>query len=165
MSADPYLTYIIGESERVENDLTSFRSRSLTVLTTSSGVIALITATIAFAASESETKAGISDQAIVSFGLSVAAFIVATILALLINRSAKVKRPSGDSLIALTGEAWIKDAGEHERHVAEATARFVQSMHTAIDKAAKLLNWAIVFQIAGLILAGIAGMLAATVSA
>lgn len=160
--SDPYLDYLVAEAERVENDLSSFRARSLTVLTTSSGVVGLITAAITFGSSKAEEDAGIVDGAIALLGLSIAAFIVATVLSLLINRSAKVQRPSSESLAALTTEAtWNEDADEHERYVAVALAGFIGSMHDAIDTAATHLNWAIGAQIVGLVLGGTGGVVAA----
>lgn len=160
--ADPYLEFLATETDRVESDLASFRQRSLTVLTTSTSVVALITASITFGSSETESKAGIPNAAIAIFALSIGCFVAATVLALLANRSAKVKRPTAASLKSLTTtETWNNDVEEHERYVASTYASFIESMHGAIDAAAEKLNCAIGLQIAGLSFGAGAGILTA----
>lgn len=159
---DPYLDFIVEEAKRVEGDLASFRSRSLSVLTSSTAVVGLITAAITFGASKSEGDTGVSDNAIAVLAVGIGAFVVATMIALAINMAAKVRRPDADSLIALTGEpVWTADVDHHERYVANSLAQFIQDMHVAIDRSAQLLNAAIGTQIIGLMLVSVGGIIAA----
>ncbi len=159
---DPYLDYIVEEAKRAESDLASFRGRALSVLTSSSAVVGLITAAITFGASDSESDAGISDNAVAVLGVGIGAFVVATMIALAINMAAKIRRPDASSLIDLTDEgAWTADAEHHERYVANSLAQFIQDMHAAVDRAGQLLNCAIGTQIIGLILVSVGGVIAA----
>jgi hypothetical protein len=156
----PYRELVDQEAKRAEDDLSAFRSRSLTIVTTSSGIITLITAVVTFAASKSEEERGLSDLAIAVVALALALFLAAAVLALLANAAGDITRPAGPELerIVTSGGWSTNSADEQEREVAEVTVAYVVSVRELAGKAADRLNWAIALQIAGLFVAAAAGV-------
>ncbi len=163
--ARAYRELIDKEAERAEADLTAFRSRALSVITTSSGLVTLLTGLITFAASKAEDDKGVADGVIALLALSFAGFFVAALLGLWTNMSKDVDRPAGTELDALVDEErWERYAGlssSEERQVAKVTATYVKSVRSIADTAGCRLNLAIGFQVGGLLFAAIAGVVAA----
>jgi len=156
-----YRELIEQEAKRTEDDLSAFRARSLAVVTTSSGIVTLITAAVTFGASKSEVERGISDGAIVVMVIGIALLLAAAILALMANRAGDIQRPSGADLKRIvTSAEWSKNSSvEQEREVAETLATYVVSVRKVSDRVASSLNRAILLQIAGVLVAAVAGII------
>ncbi len=154
----PYRELIEQEARRAEDDLAAFRARSLTIVTTSSGIITLLTGVVTFAASKSEEERGLPDITIVLMGVGLALFLAAAVVAMMANAAGIVDRPSGpDMEQAASREGWVEyDAVEQEREVAAVLVKYVTSVRTLSDRAADRLNYAIWLQIAGLAFAALA---------
>jgi hypothetical protein len=160
----PYTRLVEQEAKRVEDDLAAFRSRALTVVTTSSGVITLLTAVATFASSRAEKENGLSGGILLLVGLSLLLFVVAATLALMANAPGTCEKPSGDALRNLTspdsGE-WASEPDQQERKVAKVNVTYLISVRVIAERSANFLFLAIAFQIGGLVLAAIAGLVAA----
>jgi hypothetical protein len=158
----PYRDLIEQEVSRAEQDLSAFRSRALTVVTTSSGIVTLLTGIITFGASKVEEEKGIPDAAIVIIAIALALFVAAAVFALLANSPADIDRPSGPELARITTSAgWVEhkdEDGEQEREVAEVLVTYLTSLRQAGDTAACKLTTAIWLQIIGLGVAAAAGV-------
>jgi hypothetical protein len=151
----PYRDLIEQEVSRAEQDLSAFRSRALTVVTTSSGIVTLLTGIITFGASKVEEEKGIPDAAIVIIAIALALFVAAAVFALLANSPADIDRPSGPELARITTSAgWV----EHKDEVAEVLVTYLTSLRQAGDTAACKLTTAIWLQIIGLGVAAAAGV-------
>lgn len=160
-----YLELIQQEAKRAEDDLSSFRARALTIVTTSSGVVTLLTGLVTFGASKLEKEKGLPDGVIVLLACAFAGFVVAAGLALWANRGGEIDRPNGADLSALTEPtSWQQDVlnpSEEERQVAATLVKYVTSLRSLADRTAKDLNVAIGCQIAGITFAAVAGFVAA----
>lgn len=161
----PYLELIQQEAKRAEEDLSSFRARALTIVTTSSGVVTLLTGLITFGASKFEEDKGLPDAVIALLACAFTGFVVAAGLALWANHGGEIDRPRGTGLTDLTERAsWEADASnpsEEERQVAIVLVKYVKSLRTLADRTAVNLNVAIGCQIAGITFAALAGLVAA----
>ena len=156
MTTHPSLELIQSELTRAETDLTGFRSRALTVVTTSAGVVTLLTGLVTFAASRAEEDDGINAASVALIAVALAGFVVAAVLALFANRSREIRRPKADSLrVAVTPEGWYddEDDSEHQREVASVLVTYLISVRNAADSTARTLNRAIACQIFGLLFA------------
>lgn len=160
----PIRELIEAEAQRAEADLASFRSRSVAVVTTSSGIVTLLTGVFTFAASKTEDEAGLPDSAIVLLALSSACLVGAAVLALVANRSGDIDRPSGSGLERYVGaEKWAQGAADpdaEERDVARVLVDYVTSIRTLSDSTAQMLNRAIGLQILGVLLVAVGGVVA-----
>jgi hypothetical protein len=152
------------EAKRAEDDLSSFRARALTIVTTSSGVVTLLTGLITLGASKVEEEKGLPDGVIVLLAFAFTAFVTAAGLALWANRGGEIDRPSGADLTALTEpSSWTEDAAnpsEEERQVAVSLVKYVVTLRSLADRTASNLNVAIACQIAGITFAAAAGFVA-----
>jgi hypothetical protein len=156
MATHPSLNLITAELTRAESDLTGFRSRALTVVTTSAGVVTLLTGLVTFAASKASEDAGVDDASVVLIAIALAGFVLAGVLALAANRARVIRRPRAASLQdAVTSEGWYDNESEteHERAVASVLVTYLISVRTAADATARTLNRAIACQIFGLVFA------------
>lgn len=147
-----YRDLIEQEAKRAEDDLAAFRARSLTIVTTSSGIITLLTGVVTFAASRDAEELGLPAAAIALMGTGLALFLAAAVVAMLANASGIVVRPSTPAMEhAMSKEGWVEDdAVEQERQVAAVLVKYVTSVQALADRAAIRLNLAIWLQIAGL---------------
>lgn len=155
----PYATLIDAEAKRAEDDLTTFRSRALTVLSTSSGMVTLLSAALAFAASKRADDIGIPGWAVATLAASMLGFVIAAVLALLVNAPATIDQPDLAQLASKAKWSDGYDQSEHERVAAGATAKYVASVRTARDAAGRWLLIAIGFQIAALAAAGLSAVI------
>ena len=162
MGDHPYLTLIEAEAGRAEADLTGFRDRALTVVTTSAGVVTLLTGLVTFAASKDQKDAAIPKAAIWLVGLALAAFVAAALCALRANMPGTIQRPGGGSLTDCTKQELFTpndtDNTEFEmtRYVAKILATYVVSLREIADSTATWLTRATKCQIVGLVLASVA---------
>lgn len=160
----PYRDLIEQEANRAEADLIAFRSRALTVVTTSAGIVTLMTGLITFGASKAEQEKGVPDAVIFFLVLAFVAFLAAATLALWSNTAKDVDRPSGKQLLELSEEpGWSEFNAEplrEEKRVAHVLAVYVKSLRKVADKTAERLNLAIGCQILGLLLTALAGVIA-----
>lgn len=156
----PYHELIDQEAARAEDDLEAFRTRALTVVTTSSGIVTLLIGIVAFAAGDGADQA-IPDAAMIVVALALGLFIGAAAVALWSNKAAGTRRPSGEDLARITTpEGWTEfDAGEQEREIAEVLVPYILSVRAIGDTAASRLNAAIALQVAGLSAAAAAALL------
>ena len=142
--------------------MSAFRGRAVTVVTTSSGVVTLLTGLVTFAASTADEAVGLSAWSILFIGLALAAFVVATVLALAANRTRSTEIPD------LTGLASVQrwDDGdsesEHERVASAVLIPYVNSLHAATKQTADLVDGAILAQVAGIVLASISAVITLT---
>ena len=160
--AHPYAVLISSEVERAEADLTAFRSRALTVVTTSSGVVTVLTGLVTFAASTADRAVGLSAWSILFIALALAAFVVATVLALAANRTRSTEVPDLDGLASV--ERWNDgdSDSEHERVASAVLIPYVNSLHAAAKQTAVLLDGAILSQVVGIVLASISAVIMLT---
>ncbi len=163
MDSDPYFGLIVDQARRADEDLASFRSRALAVVTTSSAIVSLLTAAITFGASKSEEDSGIPGLPIVLFSVSLAAFVLAAALAVHANRAGDIDRVPASQLIERSkAGTWSgSDAAqlrEREREVAHVLAKYLQSVRVLADNTASELNRAIRWLIVGLVFASIASI-------
>lgn len=159
----PYLTLISAELTRAEGDLTGFRARALTVITTSAGVVTFLVGLVTFAASKSEEERGLDVASIVLIGVSLAGFVLAGVLALVANMPRTIKRPSSESLQGATEPGVWRDGAddlEHQRFVAGILVPYVETVRAASDETANRVTQAIGCQIFGLAFAAAAVIVA-----
>ena len=161
--AHPYRELIEAEAGRSEGDLAAFRSRAISIVTTSSGIITLLTGIVTFAASKAEEEKGVPDRVIALLAFSFLALLVACVIALWVNMADDVFRPDADNLVELASyDEWAEyDPTEQERQIAEATAKYLVDLQIISNAAARKLNGAASLQILGLALAAVAGVVAA----
>jgi hypothetical protein len=158
----PYGSIIADEVARAEADLTAFRSRALTVVTTSAGVVALLTGLVTFAASASEEDQGLSTSAVVLAAIALAAFVAAGAVAMTANVPRTITWPDADDLADCTTESRWSDGepeSEHQRVVAEVLVEYLRSLRLIGGTTALLLTLAIALQVAGLAVASIAAVI------
>ena len=167
MANHPYLDLINQEAKRAEDDLSAFRVRALAVVTTSSGVITVLTSVATLAASKAEKEAGLSGWVLGLIGAGLLSLVLAAALALLANAPGEVDRPSGAYLADITAppedgsdSGWSIASEQHERRAASATVKYLVSVRQVGSRAARFLQWAIGCQVAGISLAAIAGFVA-----
>lgn len=161
--AHPYKELIDAEVGRSEGDLAAFRSRAISIVTTSSGIITLLTGVVTFAASKAEEEKGVPDCVIALLAISFLALLIACVIALWANMADDVFRPDADDLVELASyDAWTEyDPAEQERQIAEATASYLVDLQVISNTAARKLNCAASLQILGLAVAAVAGVVAA----
>jgi hypothetical protein len=159
----PYLSLIDKEAERAETDLSDFRSRAVTVLTTSSGIVTLMTGLVTFAATRSNSASGsVPRDVIATIGLSILLFIVASGFALMANSPGPVLSPSKGNLLELCeAERWgdPSTAAAQECEVAEVTVDYLVTVRALAERTSERLQRAIAFQIGGVTIAGLAAVL------
>ena len=167
MDAHPYRTFIEQQAKRAEDDLAAFRSRSLTVISTSAGVVALITGLTAFSATKAKNEGGLPIAGVVFVGLALVCFLIASTLALLAQQSGKVETPDNDDMIELadrdrwygTNDAGTPDTPDQERVTAKMTAKYAVSVHNVAQQAADYMDSAITSQIVALLFSSIAAVI------
>ena len=83
---NPYSALIDKEAERAETDLSDFRSRAVTVLTTSSAIVTLMTGLVTFAATKVDAKTfHVPILSILVVEVSLLFFVMALVFALIAN--------------------------------------------------------------------------------
>lgn len=163
----PYRDMIERDAKRAEDDLTAFRARALTVVTTSAGVVTLLTGLTAFSASKTEEEAGLPKAGVWFVGFALGFFLIAALLALLAQRAGKVQTAQPGALVARTEPCvWYgstpegePDTADQERVAAKLTAVYAETVHALAQKVAKWANRAIVAQIIALVAASVAALI------
>lgn len=163
----PYRDLIERDAKRAEDDLAAFRARALTVVTTSAGVVTLLTGLTAFSASKSEEEAGLPRAGVWFVGFALGFFLISAVLALLAQRAGEVKTADKGALVARTVHAqWYEktedgepDTDDQERVAAKLTAEYAETVHGLAQDVAKKTNLAIAAQIVALALASIAALI------
>jgi disulfide bond formation protein DsbB len=159
----PYALLLDAEAKRAEEDLSSMRSRALSIVTTASGIVTLLTALTTFAASKAENERGLSGRAVWLLGFALGLFVAAAVLALWANRPGDIRRPKVTELTATArwnekDSSGQPDTADQERVAAEVLAEYVVSVRKLSDRAAMYLNLSIWALIAGLAFASIAAV-------
>jgi hypothetical protein len=154
-----YGIFITLEAKRAEDDLGAFRSRALTVVTTSAGVVTLLTGLVTFAASRVEEEAGISGLTVWLVAVALALFVLAGLLALIANVPRDVTRPSEKMLRDMFADVgWSESEADQARAVAECEVACLLSVRKLGNSVAWWLTAAIASQVVGLVFAAVAAI-------
>ena len=154
----PYADLIAIEAKRAEDDLASMRTRVLSIITTTTGIVTLLAVVTTFAASKDEVDRGVPTRVVVLLGIALGLFVVAAVLALAINFPQYIDRPKGDDLKAMTERAkWYEvdaqgqpDTPDQERVVAAVQTAYLVSVRALVGRSAWELLGSIVALVLGL---------------
>jgi uncharacterized protein with PQ loop repeat len=167
MTPHPYREFIEQQAKRAEDDLAAFRDRAISVVTTSAGVVTLLTGLTAFASSKTKNEAGLPTSGVIFIGLSLACFLIASGLALIAQQSGKVITPTEEDMLNRTDPTvWYgkDDKGEpdtldQERVVAKLTAEYASSVDRVAQQIAGYVDSAVGFQIVALVFSSVAALI------
>jgi hypothetical protein len=137
--------HIATEVTRAETDYQNVRSRALSIVGVTSGLVTLITALLGVA--EAEKLTAILGAARWSLFGGLVIFVLSTLCALLINRPQDITASNTDSLTTLVANDW--DDEGWDRSVAEFLVKYLATLRNDNKRTASLLRWAIAFQLGG----------------
>ena len=140
--------YIAGEVAGAERDYQNVRSKALSLVSTSGGLVALISGLLAIASGASKSSVPIDSRWTIAAALG--AFVISAIYALLINRPQSVSSSDEDALLKFVKEDW--DAADWDQSIAERQVTYLKSLRIDNAMTANLLTNSIRFQIAGVLL-------------
>lgn len=138
--------YVATEVSRAEQDYQNVRSRALSLVTTSGGLVALISGLLAIA--EGTSSSVIPKDSEWTIGVALSFFIVSTVCALAINLPQTVVSGDVTKLGALVDCHW-DDTG-WDKSVATILVEYLVSLRKDNTRNATWLRWSILFQILGI---------------
>jgi hypothetical protein len=147
---------ISTEVTRAETDYQNVRSRALSVIGLSGGLVALVSGSIAIAAGSNKVDFA-PLPARIALLLALLSFIVASVLALLINRPGTVNALTADELKDYAENHWDDDGWDQQTAVY--LTSYLGSLRISNDSTASKLTTAIWFEIAGVALTGLTALL------
>jgi hypothetical protein len=138
--------YIASEVAGAEQDYQNVRNRATNLLSTSAGLVALITGLLAIAVQRTNSSVPIVVRFTVAVALS--SFVVSAAYALLINRPQTILGSDEAEL-----EKWVKDDWDKaswEQDVAAIQSTYLTSLRVANVTNSTRLRWSIICQIVGI---------------
>ncbi len=139
-------TLIAADVVRAETDLQALRTRALSVVGISGGLVTLVSGFLAIAAGGD--KDFLPDAARWTVVSALFAYVMATVSALVINLPTDVTAANAEDLQALAQEHWDDEGWDQQ--VAVLLSKYLVSLRTANASAARWLTVAIGFEIGGI---------------
>lgn len=139
---------IAEETKRAEADFTALRNRGQAVLTVSGGLVTLLGAVLALAVGKDKTivLAGFTGVAAI---VALVAFVVATVVVLLMFVPSQVEVPDASALATYVKDDW--DAVGWEQQVATLLTTYLTSLRRANAHLARLLILSISAEVIGIV--------------
>ena len=139
-------SFIASEVTRAEQIFQNFRSRALNLITTSGGLVTLVSGLLAIAIGTQNSVVPIAARWTIS--ISLASFIISAICALLINKPAKISSSDEKYLKKYVENDW--DAEGWGKSVAAQLVVYLASLRNNNVRTSKLLTTSIALQISGI---------------
>jgi hypothetical protein len=132
-------SYIQSEVATAEQDLQNFRSRALSIITTSGGLVALVSGLLAIAIGSKEEV--VSADARWTIGIALGSFVISTAFALIINLPQKASTGDANTFGALIQDHW--NDSNWDQQIAQIRVAYLLSLrkinfHDAIWLAASI---------------------------
>jgi len=148
-------SFVASEVARAELIFQNFRSRALSLITTSGGLVTLVSGLLAIAIGTGKSTVPVDARWTVS--ISLFSFVVSTIFALMINTPKRIKSSDEADLAKLVENDW-NDSGWGQR-VAELLVVYLTSLRKDNVRTSKLLTKSIALQISGIFFIAVSAFL------
>ena len=148
-------SFVGSEVTRAEQIFQNFRSRALNLITTSGGLVTLVSGLLAIAIGTETSVVPVSARW--TIGISLASFIASTIYALFINKPVKIQFSNEDELAKLVANDW--DDEGWGQSVASHLVVYLTSLRKDNVRTSRLLTVSIALQISGITFIAISAFL------
>jgi hypothetical protein len=148
-------SFVESEVLRAENTFKNFRDRSLTLITTSGALVAIVSGLLAIAVGASKTKVPVDSQCTIA--VSLLSFIASAVCSLFINKPVKIRSGDEDQLAGYVQDNWDDEGWGQE--VAKLLVVYLTDLRNDNERTAKLLSKSIKSQIGGMTLIAVSVVL------